>query len=119
MIKGCKRQGGPRLQVLHIDSKAILHPKYTKLSKSKKIYKNVIDFIPLLPFLGSLTDAMGIGGFFNVSLIQDFWVWWNFLVAFLLPGILIVVIGLFNTVALATGSPNGALYDPKTRRSPL
>jgi len=49
----------------------------------------------------------------------DFWVWWNFLVAFLLPGILIVVIGLFNTVALATGSPNGALYDPKTRRSVL
>ena len=57
-----------------------------------------------------------IGDNGNVSLIQDFWVWWNFLVAFLIPGILIVVIGLFNTIALATTSPNGALYDPKTRR---
>jgi len=49
----------------------------------------------------------------------DFWVWWNFLVAFLIPGIMIVAVGIFNTIALATASPNAALYDPKTRRSVL
>ena len=50
-----------------------------------------------------------------MSLIQDFWVWWNFLVAFLIPGILIIVVGLLNTITLAAKRPNDALYDPKTR----
>ena len=50
-----------------------------------------------------------------MSLVQDFWVWWNFLVAFLIPGILIIVIGLLNTITLAAMRPNDALYDPKRR----
>ena len=50
-----------------------------------------------------------------MSLIEDFWVWWNFLVAFLIPGILIIVFGLLNTITLAAEKPNDALYDPKRR----
>ena len=48
-------------------------------------------------------------------MIQDFWVWWNFLVAFAIPGALIVGVGITNTVALAKANPNGSLSDPSRR----
>ena len=50
-----------------------------------------------------------------IALIQDFWVWWNFLVAFAIPGALIVGVGIVNTVALTKANPNGSLSDPNRR----
>ena len=37
----------------------------------------------------------------TVTMDQEFWRWWNTIVAFLLPGTLIVIVGVINVILLS------------------